>query len=73
MKNQLLKALHRNHLVDMVYVSRSGEISKRRIKLAKVSECSFSAFCFTKQAKRTFLIDSVLAVAPVIRKEREVI
>ena len=73
MKGQLLKVMQRNQLVDMVYVSKSGEISKRRIKVTKVLDSSFAAFCFNKQAKRTFLIDNILALVPVIRKEREVI
>ena len=73
MKSQVLKALQRSQLVDIMYVSKSGEISKRRIKVIKVLDGSFVAFCFTKQSKRTFLIDSVLALVPVMRKEREVI
>ncbi|MCM3387802.1 transcriptional regulator [Ureibacillus chungkukjangi] len=73
MKSRVLKALQRNQLVDIMYVSKSGEISKRRIKIVKVLDGSFSAFCFTRQGKRTFLIDSVLALVPVIIKEREVI
>jgi len=73
METQLIKAMLRNQLVDMMYVSKSGEISKRRIKVTKVLDNSFTAYCFTKQAKRTFLIDNVLALQPVIRKKREVI
>lgn len=73
MKGQLLKVLQRNQLVDMMYIAKSGEISKRRIKVLKITDDSFSAFCFLKQAKRNFIIDNVLAIIPVIRKEREVI
>lgn len=73
MKNQLLKVLQRNQLVDMMYIAKNGEISKRRIKVLQITDDSFSAFCFLKNAKRTFKIDNILALAPVIRKEREVI
>lgn len=73
MKGQLLKVLQRNQLVDMMYIAKSGEISKRRIKVIQITDDLFSAYCFTKQAKRTFKIDNILALSPVIRREREVI
>ena len=73
MKDQLIKVLQRNQLVDMMYIAKSGEISKRRIKVIQITDDSFNAFCFLKQAKRTFIIDNVLALSPVIRKERDVI
>lgn len=65
MKEQLSKALKRNQLVDMIYVSKSNEITKRRVKLIKLTDNSFHAFCFNRNAKRTFAIDNVLAIVPV--------
>lgn len=73
MKGQLLKALERKSLVDMMYISKSGEITKRSIKVTKVDNDTFKAYCFAKHASRTFIIDNVLALMPVIRKEREVV
>lgn len=65
--------MQREQLVNMMYVSKAGEITKRCIKIIKVSSDSFNAFCFTRNAKRTFSIENVLAIVPVIRKEKEVI
>ncbi|MEB2280066.1 transcriptional regulator [Lysinibacillus xylanilyticus] len=73
MKEQLIKAMQRNQFVNMMYIAKSGEVSKRRIKIIKIVGDSFQAYCFNRQAKRTFIIDSVLAVVPVIHKEREVV
>ncbi|WP_150284376.1 WYL domain-containing protein [Rummeliibacillus sp. TYF-LIM-RU47] len=73
MKEQLMKAMQHNQLVDLMYISQSGEITKRRVKLIKIFGDRFQAFCFTKHAKRTFITDNVLAVMPVLRKEREVV
>ncbi|GAB0170562.1 WYL domain-containing protein [Lysinibacillus sp. CTST325] len=73
MKEQLIKAMQRNQFVNMMYLARSGEVSKRRIKIIKIVGDSFQAYCFTRQAKRTFMIDSVLAVVPVFHKERSVV
>ncbi|MFS0815448.1 transcriptional regulator [Lysinibacillus sp. 1P01SD] len=73
MKEQLIKAMKRNQQVDMMYVSKSGSITKRRIKVIKFVGNSFQAYCFNRNSKRTFLIDSVLAVVPIIHKERKVV
>ncbi len=73
MKGQLLKVLERNQLVDMMYIDKNNKISKRRVKVTKVDNDTFKAYCFVKHAARTFTIDNVLALLPVIRKERVVI
>ena len=73
MKEQLIKAMQRNQFVNIMYLARSGEVSKRRIKIIKIVGDSFQAYCFTREAKRTFMIDSVLAIVPIIHKERSVV
>lgn len=73
MREQLIKAMQRNQLVNMMYVSKNGSVTKRRVKIIKIVGDSFQAFCFMRQTKRTFLIRNILAVTPVIRKERDVV
>ncbi|MED3804764.1 transcriptional regulator [Lysinibacillus xylanilyticus] len=68
MKEQLIKAMQRNQIMNMMYLVKSGEVTKRRIKIIKVVGDSFQVHCFNRQAKRTFMIDSVLAVVPVFHK-----
>ena len=63
---RLIKAMNRNQLVTIMYISKTGEITKRRIKILNISKDTFKAYCFTKQAHRTFKIDQVLAMLPVI-------
>ena len=70
MKEQLIKAMQHNQLIDLMYISQDGKITKRRIKLIKIIGDKFQAFCFTKHAKRTFIINNALAILPVIQKER---
>ncbi|WP_391209185.1 transcriptional regulator [Psychrobacillus sp. L4] len=60
-------------IVVLMYLSKSGEISKRNVKVIKIQGESFQAYCFKRNAKRTFLIDNVLALVPVILKERNLI
>ncbi|UED78244.1 transcriptional regulator [Lysinibacillus sp. CD3-6] len=73
MKEQLVKAMQRNQIVNMMYIAKDGSITKRRVKVIKINGESFQAYCFIRQAKRTFMIDSVLAVVPNIHKERSVV
>ncbi|MBK3493845.1 hypothetical protein JFL43_03015 [Viridibacillus sp. YIM B01967] len=48
MKEQLLKARQRNQLIDLMYMSKGGEITKRRVKIVKMTTESFRAYCFVK-------------------------
>ncbi|MGE7989388.1 transcriptional regulator [Lysinibacillus fusiformis] len=73
MKEQLVKSMQRNQFLNMKYMAKDSHVSKRRIKIMKIVGDSFQAYCFTRQAKRTFMIDSVLAVVPIIHKERSVV
>lgn len=73
MKEQLIKAMQRNQLLNMMYMAKNGNVSKRRIKIIKIVGDSFQAYCFTRQAKRTFMIDNVLAVVPISHKDRSVV
>lgn len=73
MKKQLVKAMQRNQLVDIMYMAKDKSITKRRIKVIAMTGDTLAAYCFVRQAKRTFKIDNVLAVMPVIHRERVVI
>lgn len=73
MRNQLLKFMERGEQLNMMYLSKSGQISKRRIQVIQVGEGSFRAYCYLRKTRRTFLIDNVLALVPVIGKESLVI
>lgn len=73
MRDQLVKAMQHNKIVNMMYLAKFGEITKRRIKIIKITGDTFQAYCFVRRSKRTFLIDNVLAIIPVVEKGREVV
>lgn len=73
MKQQITKALKEQQMVEMMYIAKDGTITKRRIKVFKITGDTFQAYCFTRHAKRTFLVANVLAIAPPRRYERRVI
>jgi predicted DNA-binding transcriptional regulator YafY len=67
-KEILLKAMRYGQIVDVMYIAKSGEVTKRRIKVLKLYGDSFQAYCSLRNTKRTFFIESVLALTPVERK-----
>lgn len=68
MKEQIKKSMQYNQIVDIIYMAKDNTLTKRRIKLIKIAGDTVQAYCFTRHAKRTFKIDNILAVYPVISK-----
>lgn len=73
MKESLLKSMRYGQIVNVMYMAKNGEVTKRRIKVLKVTGDSFQAYCFLRSTKRTFIVDNVLALIPVEYKEQYVI
>lgn len=69
-RNDLVKYFNRGWIVELMYLSKAGEISKRKVRLLKVQGDIFYAYCFKQNAKRTFRIDHILALAPILPQER---
>jgi hypothetical protein len=69
----LMKCMERNQLAELMYMDSKCNISQRQVKVLKIKEDTIQVFCFKRNAKRTFIIDNVLACVPVIHKEREVV
>jgi len=72
-RNKLTKSIRYNESLVMMYMANDGAISKRRIRVLQVNEDSFQAYCFLRGSKRTFRIDNVLALFPVVQRESMVI
>lgn len=70
MRAQILKAMKNHQLIDVIYIAKNGAITKRRVKVLTVAGGSMQVYCHTKKAKRTFILDQILAVKPVNLKER---
>ncbi|WP_079526353.1 transcriptional regulator [Solibacillus isronensis] len=70
MREQLIKAMQQNQILDIMYIAKDQSITKRRIKLIKISGEHVQAYCFSRHAKRNFIVDNILAVHPVNKKAR---
>lgn len=73
MRLYLMRCMERKQLVELMYLDSKGNISKRRVKVLKIQGDTSQAFCFNRNAKRTFVIENVLSLVPVVHKVREVI
>jgi predicted DNA-binding transcriptional regulator YafY len=62
---QLTKSIKYHELLEMIYMAKNGQISKRRIRVLQVGDVSFRAYCFLRKSNRTFIIDNVLALVPI--------
>lgn len=67
------KAVNDNQQLELIYMSDSGQITKRRIKVLMFNDDLFSAYCFLRGANRTFKGQNVLALVPIVRKESMVV
>jgi predicted DNA-binding transcriptional regulator YafY len=66
----LKRAAESKEVLEMIYQNNKGEFSQRRIQVIKMSEESFSAYCFTRKQQRTFKISNILSVGPVRKVRR---
>lgn len=73
MRIYLIKSMRYNQPMDMVYMSNDGAVSQRRIKVLQMRGDCCVAYCYLRQSKRTFRVDSILALVPVTEKERWVV
>ncbi|MFH5779038.1 WYL domain-containing protein [Heyndrickxia oleronia] len=65
MKGLLLRAVESHKNLEMIYQSNKGEITQRVIRVEKVGEQSFRAYCYTRKQVRTFKLSNILSIAPL--------
>ena len=73
MNEVILKSMKSGQIVEVMYMAKNGQVTKRRLKVIKLQGDSFQAYCFLHNTKRTFKVDNVLALIPITRKESAVI
>lgn len=59
--------------LQMIYQADDGRLTKRRIKVLKSNGNIFQAYCFLRRSRRTFKINNVLALVPLVEKESMVV
>ncbi|WP_144485042.1 WYL domain-containing protein [Bacillus pumilus] len=64
--NYLLKqSLHQQVPIEMIYMKKNGECTKRQIIVHRQTDQLIQAYCLSKKTMRTFRKDCILALAPI--------
>lgn len=64
--NYLLKqSLHQEIPIEMIYMKKNGECTKRKIIVQRQTDQLIQAYCLSKKTMRTFRKDCILALAPI--------
>lgn len=64
MQHELQKYSVSGQLVEIIYLDRYGQTSKRTLRLHAVEGQSVKAYCLSRRAYRVFKIENILAVYP---------
>lgn len=70
MKGLLMRSAATGERLEIIYLSAKGEITQRIIKVERIEEESFKAYCYTRKQSRTFKIDNILSIAPLRHHKR---
>lgn len=73
MRKKTLEYMNKNQLVEIIYMSYDGTMTKRHVKVYKVDEQYFRGYCFLRGSVRTFKYNHVLALVPLINRESMVV
>lgn len=68
MKGLLIRSIETGEKLEMIYQSNKGDLTQRVIKVEKVGEDSFRAYCFTRKKVRTFKLSNILSIAPTRKR-----
>jgi predicted DNA-binding transcriptional regulator YafY len=65
MKDLLMRAVESGERLEMIYLSKNNDLTQRVIKVMKVKEGSFKAYCYMRRQFRTFKLSNILSIGPI--------
>lgn len=70
MIRELSKYWERQQVFEMIYLGKNGETSRRIVRILELDAAGqrFKAYCYARKACRVFVVENVLAVAPVRKR-----
>jgi len=68
MRRDLQRYHAQQQVVELIYLNRHGEASKRAVRIHSIDGERIKAYCFERRANRVFRIANILAVMPFIRR-----
>lgn len=70
MRSILLRALESQTPIIMIYLSKNGSISQRKIKVVDINGDRIKAYCFLRRNYRVFCLSNILSVSPNWNKNK---
>lgn len=65
MRALLIKSAVEQRPIEIIYQSKNGTITQRRITIKKINQQKILAYCHTKKQFRSFIIEQILAAQPL--------
>ncbi|NRS51472.1 WYL domain-containing protein [Brevibacillus sp. HB2.2] len=67
MIQELRRYAARQQAVEIIYLKKDGEASRRTIRVVHIdgNKGSLKAYCYRRKAYRVFVLENILAIAPV--------
>ncbi|WP_085991548.1 hypothetical protein [Oceanobacillus senegalensis] len=62
MERWLKRSLYKKEKIDIIYLSKSNELTKRTIRVIQFNEDRILAYCYLKERLRLFSVENILAV-----------
>lgn len=59
---------YKGHAVELIYLDKSGQLTQRKVLVHSIKGDRVRVYCLERQAPRVLLIDSILAVQPVLHR-----
>lgn len=66
MKKELQRAIGQQQHIEIIYLGSEGKATKRTIRPLQIAGDRLKAYCLQRRAPRVFIIDSILAIQPVV-------
>lgn len=58
---------YKGQRVELIYQDRAGQLTQRKVQIHSIKGDRVRVYCLERQAPRVLLIDSILAVQPVVK------
>ncbi|MCJ8008883.1 hypothetical protein ACFFF5_10155 [Lederbergia wuyishanensis] len=68
MNGILNRAAGTDQRIELIYINKNNQLSKRIIKVLSVTDQAIKAYCYTKRHFRTFKLENILSVGPIKRR-----
>ncbi|NQF15570.1 WYL domain-containing protein [Brevibacillus sp. HB1.3] len=67
MLQELRRYAERQQAVEIIYLKKDGDTSRRTIRVVHIdgNKGSLKAYCYMRKAYRVFVLENILAIAPV--------